>query len=255
MDYSILLLEIEKGIAIVTISRPKALNALNSLFFKELVAMLDEIEKNKEIKAVILIGEGKAFVAGADILEMQKMNKQESFEFSQTGQKAFARIGSFAIPVIAAINGFALGGGMELALACDFRIASTYAKFGFPEVTLGLIPGYAGTPRFARLIGQGNALYLQLTAEMITADEAYRLGIVQKVCEPESLLDETKRLASKICNNGPNAIKTLKKVVRDGLDLSFHEACKLESDEFSKLFESDGIEGMKAFVEKRKPEW
>lgn len=255
MDYSILKLEVGSGIALITISRPKSLNALNTQFFIELDMMLDEIENNNEIKAVIITGEGKAFVAGADIAEMQQMNKKESFEFSQTGQKCFAKIGKLSVPVIAAVNGFALGGGMELALSCDFRIASTLAKFGFPEVSLGLIPGYAGTPRLARLIGQGNALYLQLTAQMIPAEEALRMGVVQKVSQPEELLDQAKKLAGKICNNGPNAIKKLKRTVRDGLDLSFEEASKLESDEFSSLFESDGVEGMKAFLEKRKPNW
>jgi enoyl-CoA hydratase len=255
MNYSILKLEIDAGIAVVSISRPKYLNALNSLFFIELDNMLDEIKESKDIRVVIITGIGKAFVAGADIVEMQKMNKKESYDFSQTGQKCFARLGKLDVPVIAAINGFALGGGMELALACDFRIANTYAKFGFPEVSLGLIPGYTGTPRFARLIGQANALYLQMTAEMITVDEAFRMGIVQKIFQPDELLEETKKLARKICNNGPNAIKKLKKVVRDGLDLSFNEASNLESEEFSTLFESDGIEGMKAFVEKRKANW
>ncbi|MFC2121476.1 enoyl-CoA hydratase/isomerase family protein [Bacteroidota bacterium] len=255
MDFSILNLEIESGIGLLTISRPKALNALNSLFFIELDQIISAVEKRNDIKVLIITGEGKAFVAGADIVEMQGMTKKESFEFSQMGQKTFEKLENLSIPVIGAVNGFALGGGLELALACDFRIANTYAKFGFPEVSLGLIPGYAGTQRLSRLIGQGNALYLQMTASMIPADEALRLGIVQKVCEPEELLPQANKLAGKIIACGPNAVKKVKRVVLDGLNKNFSDGCMLESNEFSNLFESDGIEGMKAFIEKRKPNW
>jgi len=255
MNFSILKLEVESAIGLISICRPKALNALNSLFFKELDQMLSDINTRDDIRAVIITGEGKAFVAGADITEMQGMSKSESYNFSQVGHKSFAAIGNMDIPVIAAVNGFALGGGLELALACDFRIASSYAKFGFPEVGLGLIPGYAGTQRLSRLIGQGNALFMQLSTEMITADEALRMGIVQKVTEADELLPETRNIAKKILRNGPNAIIKLKRTVRDGLDNSFDEAGLVESEAFSTLFESDGIEGMNAFLEKRRPEW
>lgn len=255
MNFSILKLEVESDIGLISICRPKALNALNSLFFKELDQMLVDVKKRADIHALIITGEGKAFVAGADITEMQGMSKSESYKFSQIGHNSFAGIANINIPVIAAVNGFALGGGLELALACDFRIASSFAKFGFPEVTLGLIPGYAGTQRLSRLIGQGNALYMQLTANMINADEALRMGIVQKVTEAEELLPEANKIVKKILRNGPNAIKLLKRTIRDGLDQNFDEAGLMESEAFSTLFESDGIEGMNAFLEKRKPEW
>ncbi len=255
MDYKILKPEVQEGIAIVTISRPEAMNALNSAFFKELNAFLDELETRSEIRVMILTGEGKAFVAGADISEMVHMSPAEGIAFSECGQRTFDRIEQLSIPVIAAVNGFALGGGCELSLACDFRIASNKAKFGQPEVNLGLIPGYAGTQRLARLIGLGNALYLLMTADAITADEALRMGLVQKVTEPENLLTATIEIAKKIASKGPQSIKKVKSVTRKGLSLDFTEGSKLESTEFGTLFKAEGEEGMKAFLEKRKPNW
>ena len=179
MPYNILKLNIEDEIAVVTISRPQAMNALNSEFFTEMNLLLDDIAV-KNIRAMIITGEGKAFVAGADIAEMVSLDSTGGYCWSKTGHDTFSRIENLPYPVIAAVNGFALGGGCELALACDIRIASTFAKFGQPEVNLGLIPGYAGTQRLPRLIGLSNALYLLMSADMINAEEAYRIGLGAK---------------------------------------------------------------------------
>ena len=256
MEYSILKIAFSDKMAIVTISRPAALNALNTLFFTEFDDFLDHLEKRDDVKVLIITGEGKAFVAGADIAEMAGMNSEEGFRFSSTGQRIFNRLGKLKIPVIAAINGYALGGGCELALACDFRIAGKNARFGQPEIKLGLIPGYAATQRLSRLCGLGNALYLLMTAETVSAEEALRMGIVQIVTEPELLMEEVKRLAGKITSNGSEAIKSIKKVTREGMEMDFSAASELESKSFAWLFDQASTkEGMKAFIEKRKPDW
>jgi enoyl-CoA hydratase len=257
MGYEILKLEITDGIAIVTISRPKAMNALNTRFFNEMDAMVAEVSENKEVKAMVITGDGKAFVAGADIAEMVDKTPAEGTEFSRLGQSTFRSFGEMNIPVIAAINGFALGGGLELAMGCDFRIASTKAKFGQPEVSLGLIPGYAGTQRLSRLVGMGDALYLLMTADMIGAEDALRIGLVQKVFEPETLMEETLKIAKNIASKGPQSIKKVKSVVRLGLAMSQIEGEEMEAREFGTLFGdgSEGKEGMAAFLGKRKPEW
>jgi enoyl-CoA hydratase len=231
------------------------LNALNTDFFKEMDALLDDIAGNNEISVVIITGAGKAFVAGADIAEMCDKTQQEGYYFSKFGQAVFAKIEALTKPVIAAINGFALGGGCELAMSCDFRIASTRAKLGQPEVNLGLTPGFAGTQRLSRLVGLADALYLLYTADMIDATEALRLKLVQKVVEPEELLSEAMKIAQKISAKGPDAVKLIKKVTREGFLSNFAEGCELESQKFGSLFEKQGAEGMKAFLEKRKPNW
>ncbi|RLD67958.1 MAG: crotonase [Bacteroidetes bacterium] len=257
MEYTILKKEINEGIALITISRPKAMNALNTAFFDEMNAMLDELQSDENVRVMILTGDGKAFVAGADIAEMVDKNQAEGQAFSKYGQRTFDRIESAPFPVIAAVNGFALGGGCELAMSCDFRIASAKAKFGQPEVSLGLIPGYAGTQRMARLIGMADALYLLYTADMIGADEALRLKLVQKVVEPEMLMDEVMKIAKSIVSKGPQAIRKVKAVTRQGFNLNFVEGSALEAREFGTLFGegAEGEEGMKAFLEKRKPNW
>jgi enoyl-CoA hydratase len=255
MDYKILKIEVQGGIAVVTISRPEAMNALNTAFYSEMNSFLDELQQRSDVKVVVLTGEGKAFVAGADIAEMVDMNQEQGYAFSKLGQNTFNRIEHLEIPVIAAINGFSLGGGNELAMACDFRIASTKAKFGQPEVNLGLTPGYAGTQRLSRLVGAGDALMILLTADMVTADDALRMGLVQKVTEPENLMPVVMDLAAKIASKGPNAIRKVKKCVRQGLQMTFADGSELEAKEFGSLFGNEGAEGMKAFLEKRSPNW
>ncbi len=257
MDDKILQTKLEEGILLITISRPKAMNALNTQFFNEMDELIVSVKANKEIKVVVITGAGKAFVAGADIAEMVNKNQEEGEAFSRLGQNTFRSFEKLDIPVIAAINGFALGGGMELTMACDFRIASTKAKFGQPEVNLGLIPGYAGTQRLSRLTGMGNALYLLMTAEMMGAADALRIGLVQKVVEPETLMDEVMKIAKNIASKGPQAIKKVKEVARRGYEMSLDEGAALEAEAFGSLFgdNSEGRKGMQAFLEKRKPEW
>lgn len=257
MKYEILNYQIDDGVAVVTISRPKAMNALNTQFFNEMDQLVAEISANKDVKVMIITGDGKAFVAGADIAEMVNQNSEEGSAFSRLGQHTFFSLGEMDIPVIAVVNGFALGGGLELAMACDFRFASTKAKFGQPEVSLGLIPGYAGTQRLPRLTGMGDALYLLMTADMIGADEALRIGLVQKVIEPESLMSETLKVAKLIMSKGSEAIKNVKHVVRQGMEMSLTDGQKLEAKKFGTLFGegNQGKEGMTAFLEKRKPKW
>lgn len=256
MEYKILKFEIQDNIGLVRISRPEALNALNTRFFEEMNSLLDEIEKSKEIRVLIITGEGKAFVAGADIAEMSNFDSKQGMNFSVFGQKTFSRFEKLSIPVIAAINGFALGGGMELTMACDIRIASTKAKMGQPEVNLGLIPGYAGTQRLSRLIGMGNALYMLMTAEMISGQRAYELGLVQKVVEPEELMTEAMNIAKTIVQKGKNAISKVKEVARKGIELNFEDGESLEAFNFGGMFDTEETkEGIKAFLEKRKPNW
>ncbi len=255
MGYEILKLDAADGIATVTNCRPKAMNALNTQFFREMDKMTAEIKARDDIKVMIVTGEGKAFAAGADIAEMVDMPPEHAREFSKTGQNTFRNLELLEKPVIAAVNGFALGGGCEFALACDFRIASSKAKFGQPEVNLGLIPGYAATQRLPRLVGLGNALYLLLTADMITADQALRMGLVQKVVEPEQLMDEVIKIARNIISKGPQAIRLVKKVAREGFLVDFQKGCDLESQHFGDPFGNEGAEGMRAFLEKREPKW
>jgi enoyl-CoA hydratase len=255
MTYEILRTEIADGVAVVTVSRPQALNALNTRFFQEMDALVAEIAGRADVKAVVITGDGKAFVAGADIAEMVSKTPDEARAFSRLGQRTFRSLELLEKPVIAAVNGFALGGGCELALACDFRIASTKAKFGQPEVSLGLIPGYAATQRLPRLVGLGNALYLLLTAEMIGPEDALRIGLVQKVVEPEALLPAAVETAKTISAKGPLAVRLVKRVAREGLRKDFEAGCELEAEAFGLPFGNEGAEGMKAFLEKRPPVW
>ena len=255
MEFNILKSERFGRVEVLTISRPSALNALNSEFFTEMNIYLDDIILNDEISVLIITGEGKAFVAGADIAEMVNLSPARAKGFSENGQQTFYRIENLSIPVIAAVNGYALGGGCELAMACDFRIASKKAVFGLPEVSLGLIPGYAGTQRLPRLIGLGNAMKCILSGGQVIAEEAYRMGLVQILSEPDQLIDDAIKIAGKIASQGPEAVKFAKKVIRKGRNLGFEQAMDLEKDHFSELFKGEGIEGMKAFLEKRKPNW
>ncbi|MBN2683130.1 MAG: enoyl-CoA hydratase/isomerase family protein [Bacteroidales bacterium] len=256
MKYEILLLEKSEGIATITINRPEAMNALNSQFYSEMNDMLDAIEKDAEVKVIVITGAGKAFVAGADIAEMNNMSQKEGYEFSKIGQNTFSRLENLKVPVIAAINGFALGGGLELAMGCDFRIASAKAKFGQPEVNLGLIPGYGATQRLSRLIGPGDALFLITTGEMISADDALRMQLIQKVTEPEELMNEVYRIAKLITTKGAISVQTGKRVIRKGLNGTLEEGCEIEANAFAGLFTTPEMkEGTSAFLEKRKPNW
>lgn len=255
MEYEILKPVKEGNIVVLTLSRPQALNALNTKFFDEMDHFLDSMAHDGTIRVLIITGEGKAFVAGADIAEMVNMNGEQARAFSRKGQEVFDKIGVMPFPVIAAINGYALGGGLELAMACDIRIASDKAKFGQPEVSLGLIPGYAGTQRLPRLTNLADALYLLTTGEAVDANTALAMRLVQKVVEPEKLMEEAMRIANVIASRGPMAVKLVKSVTRNGLNGSFNEGELLEAKHFGDPFGTEGTEGMKAFLEKRKPEW
>jgi enoyl-CoA hydratase len=255
MEYKILQKELTDGVATITISRPKALNALNSQFFDELDSMIEELNKDEDVRVVILTGEGKAFVAGADIAEMVDMNSEEGKAFGQRGQRSFRNIELAKMPFIAMVNGFALGGGLELAMACDIRIAGEKAKFGMPEVNLGLIPGYAGTQRLPSLVGPGNAKYLIYSAEVIDAATALNMGLVQKVVAQDELAEVCNKFAEQIASKGPDAVRNAKKVIDAGIQLGLEKGSEVESEAFGSLFGNQGTEGMQAFLEKRNPNW
>lgn len=248
--------EVKNNIAYVTVNRPQAMNALNMDVLSELYDAFTKIEAEADVRAVILTGEGKAFVAGADIAQMHKLNPIEGRQMMILGHKVMNLIENIEKPVIAAVNGFALGGGCELSMACDIRIASEKAKFGQPEVGLGIIPGFGGTQRLARLVGKGMAKYLIMTAEMIPAAEAYRIGLVEKVAAPEDLMAEAEKIATTIASKAPIAIATAKTAINTGYDMDMKSASKLEIETFTAAFGSDDkAEGMSAFLEKRAPEF
>lgn len=253
MELNNVILEKEGKVAVVTINRPKALNALNSETLKELDYVVSELEKDEDIYAVILTGSGeKAFVAGADITEMKDLSTIEGRKFSILGNKVFRRLEILDKPVIAAINGFALGGGCELSLACDIRLASEKAKFGQPEVGLGITPGFGGTQRLARLVGTGLAKELIYTAKIIKADEALRIGLVNRVIEADKLMEEAKALANTIAAQAPIAVKLSKEAINRGIQCDIDTALMYEAEAFGECFSTtDQTEGMSAFVEKR----
>ena len=245
--------EQDEMIGIITINRSEALNALNSSVLDEIGDCFDNIDINA-IRAVVLTGEGiKSFVAGADIGEMSKLSKTEGEAFGKKGNDIFRKIETFPIPVIAAINGYALGGGCELAMSCDIRICSDNAVFGQPETGLGITPGFGGTQRLARLVGTGMAKQLIYTAKNIKADEALRIGLVNAVYTQEELLETAKKMAKGIAKNAPIAVRACKKAINDGLDVKMDDAIVIEEKLFGSCFEThDQIEGMNAFLEKRK---
>ena len=255
--YDNIIYEVKDGIGYLTINRPKALNALSSATLADLKACLDnEIETNDEVNVIIVTGADRAFVAGADIAEMQKMTTMEGHAYALAGQVVFNQIYNSDKIFIAAVNGFALGGGCELSMACDIRIASEKAVFGQPEVALGVTPGYGGTQRLPRLTNPGMAKLLILTGDNIKADEAYRIGLVQKVVAPEELIPEAEKIAKKIASKAPIAVAMSKKAINRGLDADLTTACALEAEVFTTCFASeDKQEGMSAFVEKRAPEF
>ncbi|MBL7008275.1 MAG: enoyl-CoA hydratase/isomerase family protein [Planctomycetes bacterium] len=243
----------EDGIALVTINRPKALNALNGEVLDELREAIVELAFDAEVKVIVITGAGdKAFVAGADIAEMADLSPLEARGFSQHGQGTFATIEECPKPVIAMINGFALGGGLELALACHLRVASTEARLGLPETSLGLIPGFGGTQRLTRLAGTGVAREWILTADLYGAAEAHRVGVVNRLAEPEELWETTRKLALTIASRGPQAQRMALDVIRTGLQTGQTEGENAESDAFGLIFSTDDMkEGTAAFLEKR----
>jgi enoyl-CoA hydratase len=255
MQFTNILLEIESRIATVTFNRPKALNALNQETLLEALACFRELKNNDEVQVVILTGSGtKAFVAGADIAFMRELTPLTARNFAFLGQELMNTIEGLGKPVIAAVNGFALGGGCELAIACDMRLASDNAKFGQPEVNLGVIPGFAGTQRLPRIIGKGHASELIFTGDMIDAAEAYRIGLVNRVVSQDQLLPACRAIAARIISRGPVAVRLSKEAITNGMEMDLARACAYEADQFALCFASpDQKEGMEAFLEKRTP--
>ncbi len=255
--YENLLFEKRGNVALVTINRPEKLNALNDATITELEKVFTEIKTDDEIYVAIITGAGeKAFVAGADIKELNQMNVINGEAMSVKGQRVFDQIENLGKPVIAAVNGYALGGGCELAMACHIRVASAKAKFGQPEVNLGIIPGYGGTQRLARLINPGRALEYILTGDMIDAEEALRIGLVNRVYEPEELMDQAFELANKIASKGQIAVRMALKTVLATKETNQSEGQKLEAALFGVCIGSEDFkEGTSAFLEKRKPEF
>ena len=251
-----LLTQLEDGIFIVTINRPDKLNALNKTVFDELNLVLDEIANNKEIRSVIITGAGpKAFIAGADITEFNGLDQASAKALAKRGQDTFARIENSSKPIVAAVNGFALGGGCELAMACHFRIASENAKFGQPEVNLGLIPGYGGTQRLVQLVGKGKAMELLMSAQMVDAQEAKQLGLVNHVTSAENLLAEVKKILTLVNSKAPLAVAACIKSANAVFDEK-QNGYDLEINEFGKCFATNDMkEGTSAFLEKRKAEF
>jgi enoyl-CoA hydratase len=247
----------DEGIATLTVSRPDKLNALNAATIAELGAAVEEIAADPGVRGVLVTGEGqKAFVAGADIAELSRMGPVDGVEVSRAGQRVFRRLEMLRKPVVAAVNGFALGGGCELALACHLRVASENARFGLPEVKLGIIPGYGGTLRLTRIVGKGRALELMLTGEMIDAAEAYRIGLANRVVPQEALLGEARALLATIVRNGPVALGLAIECATLGMDMAMDEGLALESNLFGLLAATEDMrEGMQAFLEKRKAEF
>jgi enoyl-CoA hydratase len=253
MELANVTLEKEGSIAVVTINRPKALNALNSETLKDIETVIDELANDDAIFAVIVTGSGeKAFVAGADITEMKDLNVMEGRKFGILGNRVFRKLENLEKPVIAAVNGFALGGGCELSMACDIRIASTKAKFGQPEVGLGITPGFGGTQRLARIVGTGMAKEMIYTGKIINAEEAFRIGLVNKIVEPDKLMDEARSLANTIAMQAPIAVKLCKSAINRGMQCDIDTAIMYESEAFGECFSTeDQKEGMTAFTEKR----
>lgn len=247
--------ETEGQVGIITIDRPKALNALNSTVLEEIDATLSAVDL-ENIRVLILTGAGeKSFVAGADIGEMSTLTKAEGEAFGKKGNDVFRKLETFPIPVIAAVNGFALGGGCEISMSCDIRICSENAMFGQPEVGLGITPGFGGTQRLARIVGVGKAKEMIYGGRNIKADEAYRIGLVNNVYPIEELMPAAKKLASIIAKNAPIAVRNCKKAINDGLQVDMDQAIVIEEKLFGDCFESyDQKEGMAAFMEKRKVE-
>jgi enoyl-CoA hydratase len=254
MSYQFLTFAVADRIATITVNRPDKLNALNDATIAELGVAIDEARSRDDVGGVLLTGAGRAFVAGADISELESQTPLEAARRARAGQQIFRRFETSPKPVVAALNGFALGGGCELAMACHVRVASESAKFGQPEVKLGIVPGYGGTQRLPRLVGRGAALRLLLTGELIGAAEAFRLGLVDQVVAPDALIETATNLLRAMLANAPLALAGCIEALDRGAELSIDEGCAIESDQFGLLSStSDMREGMRAFLEKRSP--
>ena len=254
MPFKFLTLEVADRVATLTVNRPDKLNALNDATIAELGGAIDQIRVDDSIGGVILTGAGRAFVAGADISELSNQTPVLAKARARAGQDVFRRFETCPKPVIAAVNGFALGGGCELAMSCHIRLASDAAKFGQPESKLGLLPGYGGTQRLARLVGKGRANQLLLTGEMIDAVEAYRIGLVNKVVAADGLMNEARTMMKTILANGPLAVALCIEAIDRGLQMSLEEGLILEANHFGLLAATDDMrEGTRAFLEKRAP--
>ena len=251
--YSNLLIEKSEGMATLTVHRPKALNALNSETLNEIIAAMEELNRDDDVQVIIITGAGeKAFVAGADISEMRDLSAVDCRALIELGERCMNTIENTDKPVIAAVNGFALGGGNEIAMACDIRIASTKAVFGQPEVNLGILPFFGGTQRLSRLIGKGRAKYYCMTAEFIKADEAYRIGLADRLAEPEALMDTCRAVAKTIMSKAPVAIRACKQAINNGGNCDLETGIRFEGQCARLCFATeDQTEGMAAFLEKR----
>ena len=257
MEYKNIVVQVKEGIATITFNRPEVLNALNGDLLKEFSHVLDEIAADEDISGLILTGAGeKAFVAGADIREFPTFNALKAKSFSETGHILMNKLQELPIPVIAAVNGFALGGGCEVALACDFIYASENAMFGLPEITLGIIPGFGGTQRLSRLIGMSMAKEMIFTGKMIPAAEAKNIGLANMVCSQEQLMDEVIKTAKTIASKGKVSVRAAKQAINNGMNVNLATGCSIEIDAFALCFTSpDAKEGTLAFLEKRKPDF
>ena len=250
-------LKIDNYIAVIEINNESQLNALNQKVLLELDTVISKLENDNSVKILIITGAGKkAFVAGADIKEMQKMSKEEAYNYSKLGNKLFLKIENFKKPIIAAINGYALGGGCELALSCHIRYASSNAIFGQPEVKLGLITGFGGSQRIAKNLSKGHSMEMLLSGRMYSADESLKIGLINKIFNLDELLNEVKLIAKTIISNSPKAIETTIELINKSYDLKMEDGLTVESIEFGKLFNEDETnEGLSAFIEKRKPKF
>lgn len=255
MSYETVLFEEQNGIATLTFNRPKSLNALNSQLITEVSAILDEIGENEDIRVLVLTGAGeKAFVAGADITEIATLNPVQARHFSKQGHRVMDKLQDLPIPTIAAVNGFALGGGLEIALSCDFIYASENAKFGLPEINLGIIPGFGGTQRLARIVGKNLAREMIFTGKMIDAAEAERKGIVNRVAGADQLMETVKKTAGAMAAKGKVSLAAAKRAVNDGMNVDLASGCEIEINAFALCLASeDAKEGTTAFLEKRSP--
>ena len=257
MTYNHIIFKIRDNIATITFNRPEVLNALNEAALKEFSNALDEIHENEDIRVLILTGAGeKSFIAGADIKQFLTFNTLKAKSFSEMGRVLMNKVQELPIPVIAAVNGFALGGGCEVAMACDFIYASENAMFGLPEITLGIIPGFGGTQRMPRLVGVSMAKELIFTGKMIPAEEARNIGLANKVCSQEQLMEEVIKTAKTIASKGKVSLRAAKQAINNGMNVDLTSGCRIEIDAFALCFTSPDVkEGASAFLEKRTPDF